>query len=262
MDFALIAGKKILVVEDNSINQMLVRYTLSKSGAQIDIANNGSHALTFIESNNYDIILMDIHMPELDGYQTTQIIRNELHMNIPIVAMTALAIKGEEEKCLAMGMNGYVSKPFTTESLCGELIKVLSEPEHCTSDANQITDGYINIDLSFLNELSGSDFCYVKTMILLFLENMPNTINQLQENLLKQDWESVYKAAHYAKSSLSVIKIAKMYDLALQIGTIAKADKNQLKVSSLLNQFGFLFSKAENLLQKQINLLQTERQVA
>jgi CheY-like chemotaxis protein len=101
MNTSSLAGKNILVVEDNAINQMLVRHSLSKSGATIDIANNGNYALTFIESNTYDIILMDLFMPELDGYQTTQIIRKELHLNIPIVAMTTLPLEAKLKNVLA-----------------------------------------------------------------------------------------------------------------------------------------------------------------
>ena len=115
-----LAGKHILLVEDNAINQMLVKYTLSSSGADIDICDTGTKALEKLHHNSYDFILMDIHMPELDGYQTTAIIRNEMKLQTPILAMTA-SIGVEIEKCMMVGMNGSVPKPFTLESLSAAL---------------------------------------------------------------------------------------------------------------------------------------------
>ncbi len=120
-----LAGKHILLVEDNTINQMLVQYTLSSSGADIDICDTGTAALEKLHDKKYDVILMDIHMPELDGYQTTEIIRNELKLQVPILAMTA-SVGSEVEKCITVGMNGSVPKPFTLESLNAELSKFIA----------------------------------------------------------------------------------------------------------------------------------------
>jgi CheY-like chemotaxis protein len=126
-----LSGKHILLVEDNAINQMLVKYTLSSSGADIDICETGTKALEKLHQNSYDVILMDIHMPELDGYQTTEIIRNELKLQTPILAMTALSVSSEEEKCRKVGMNGSVPKPFTIESLTSALAKFISPAQLC-----------------------------------------------------------------------------------------------------------------------------------
>ena len=120
-----LAGKQILLVEDNTINQMLVKYTLSSSGADIDICDTGTEALEKLHDKKYDVILMDIHMPELDGYQTTEIIRNEMKLQVPILAMTA-SIGSEVEKCITVGMNGSVPKPFTLESLNAALSKFIA----------------------------------------------------------------------------------------------------------------------------------------
>ena len=121
-----LSGKHILLVEDNEINQMLVRYILSSSGADIDICDTGTQALEKLHDKSYDVILMDIYMPELDGYQTTAIIRNELKLKTPILAMTALAIDSEVEKCLTVGMNGSVPKPFTLEHLNAAISRFVS----------------------------------------------------------------------------------------------------------------------------------------
>jgi CheY-like chemotaxis protein len=120
-----LAGMHILLVEDNAINQMLVKLTLAASGANIDICETGTKALEKLHNKSYDVILMDIHMPELDGYQTTEIIRNELKLQTPILAMTALSIKSEEEKFREAGMNGSVPKPFTIQVLNEAIAKFI-----------------------------------------------------------------------------------------------------------------------------------------
>lgn len=262
MELSVLSGKNILVVEDNSINQMLVRYTLSKTGAQIEIADNGSIALQKIKENTYDVILMDIHMPELDGYQTTQIIRNELLLNTPIIAMTALAIKGEEEKCIGLGMSGYVSKPFTTESLCSELIRVLQTPRVALNETLRLQDGQINIDLTFLQELAGDDLSYVKTMLNMFLENMPATIQKIKDAAQEADWDKLFKAAHYAKSSLSVVKINVLYDLCVALEHEAKSEKSIAKSNDLATQIEVLYNKAAFLLQKDVIYVSNKQLVA
>ena len=262
MNFLLLAGKNILVVEDNSINQMLVKHALSKSEATIHIANNGTEALEFIHANSYDVILMDIHMPELDGYQTTQIIRNELHLNIPIIAMTALAIRGEDERCISIGMNGYVPKPFTMQSLYAELERVLETTSYAQTNVHQLSDGNMHIDLSLLNKLAGNDNAYIKTMINLFLDNMPNTLNKLQQYHNDSDWDNVFRTAHYAKSSLSVIKIRQMYEIAEQIENIAKSEKNTKKTTDLIVEINNYYAKAKYLLNKELNELSTISKVA
>jgi CheY-like chemotaxis protein len=263
MNTSSLAGKNILVVEDNAINQMLVRHSLSKSGATIDIANNGNYALTFIESNTYDIILMDLFMPELDGYQTTQIIRKELHLNIPIVAMTALAIRGEAEKCIGLGMNGYVSKPFTSESLYKELVRVLdiSSTEISNTKSQPINTDVV-IDLAFLQELAAGEEAYTKATIELFKENMPTTLNNLQKAIEQQNWESTARWAHYCKSTLSVIKIKEMYTLSVALENLAKAEQNIEQAHHIANQLVNLFKKVELLLNKDTTETTKVHQVA
>ncbi len=263
MNLNLLTGKTILVVEDNSINQMLVKHVLSKSGVTaIHIAGNGTEALEFIKKHAYDVILMDIHMPELDGYQTTQIIRNELHLSIPIIAMTALAIKGEDSKCVALGMNGYVSKPFTVESLYAEMERVLQLDGAGSATVHQLSDGEVTVDLSYLDELASSDTSYTKTMITLFMENMPVTIHKMEQFNNAGDWENLYRTAHYAKSSLSVIQIKALFELSQQIENTARMNKDFSTNVSLIQKMKAFYEKAEKLLNKELEMLSTTKQVA
>ncbi len=116
-----IKSLKILLVEDNLINQKVASHSIKKNGHQLDIANDGIEAVKKFEDNEYDLILMDIQMPNMNGYEATQAIRKieqeENKKAIKIIAMTANALKGEREKCLELGMDGYLSKPFKQEAL-------------------------------------------------------------------------------------------------------------------------------------------------
>jgi signal transduction histidine kinase len=115
-----LAGKQVLVAEDNEINQKLIEFVLRKAGGAVTIANNGEEAIHYLQQNNlYDLIIMDLQMPKMDGYATTYYIRNNLRLKTPIIAMTATAMKDEQWQCLHAGMNEYMTKPFEF----GELYK-------------------------------------------------------------------------------------------------------------------------------------------
>jgi signal transduction histidine kinase/ActR/RegA family two-component response regulator len=120
-------GLNILVVEDNPVNQLLMIELLKKQGFEADVAENGVVALKKYEDNDFDMILMDLQMPEMDGYETTRKIRGlkNYKKDIPIIAMSAHAFEGEYENCIEIGMNDFISKPFHTEELFEKMSKFL-----------------------------------------------------------------------------------------------------------------------------------------
>ena len=121
-------GIHVLIVEDNTYNQILAKKILENWQCNVDIAENGKIAIEKVLNNNYDIILMDIQLPEMDGYETTHYIRNETappKCNLPIVAMTAHAFASELEKCHNAKMNDYISKPFDENKLYEKMLDVL-----------------------------------------------------------------------------------------------------------------------------------------
>ncbi len=123
-------NSNILIVEDNKINQFLLKTLLRKQNfSKILVANNGKEAIELIQLHRIDLILLDLHMPEMDGYETTRYIRNhpdKTIRNIPIVAITAAVVQGEKEKCIEVGMNEYLSKPFKPDELFNTIIKLMS----------------------------------------------------------------------------------------------------------------------------------------
>jgi PAS domain S-box-containing protein len=123
-----LAGKRFLVAEDNEVNQQLVEHVLRRGGGVVQLAGNGEEAIRYLAmSGNYDLIIMDLQMPVMDGYTATQRIRDELKSDIPIIAMTATALIGEQVRCFEVGMNDYMTKPFEFSDLYRRIL-ALSPP--------------------------------------------------------------------------------------------------------------------------------------
>jgi len=123
----LLAGKRFLVAEDNEINQKLIDYVLRKAGGTVEMFNNGAEAIRHLQQDRvFDLIIMDLQMPEMDGYTATRYIRNDLKMQTPIIAMTATAMKGEQLQCIESGMNEYMTKPFEFAELYKRIGTLLS----------------------------------------------------------------------------------------------------------------------------------------
>jgi CheY-like chemotaxis protein len=257
MNENILVNKRILVAEDNSINQVVVKHALTNLGATVDIVTDGTEAIEKIKQQPYDLILMDIQMPDMDGYDTTRYIRNALQNSIPIIAMTAFAQKGEDDKCLEVGMNGYVSKPFTTESLTNTITKVLSSPMNVNSNPYILNKEDVVVDISMLYEVAADDENYIQLMISTFIENMPTTIERIEKSYSEGDYDELYRAAHYAKSSLSVIKINEMLEWVKEIEASAKYKKNFEMLPELIEKVKTRFAVARQMLQSKIQAANT-----
>jgi two-component system, sensor histidine kinase SagS len=119
----------ILIVEDNPVNQKLIAFLLARSGYSYDIAENGTLALERLGSSDYRLVLMDMMMPVMNGYDATRAIRaNPKLKQIPVVALTANAMKGEDEKCKAVGCNDYIAKPYSKDQILAAVTKFIGKP--------------------------------------------------------------------------------------------------------------------------------------
>lgn len=190
---------KILLCEDNVLNQKLAKSVINNFGFDLDIAQNGEEGIELLSQNEYDLVLMDLQMPVKDGYQTTEYIRNEMNSSIPIIAMTAHSLVGEQERCYKVGMNAYVPKPFK-QSILLKAIKTVMTPDSDTHHKRII-------DMSFLDEMSGGDAEFRKDMINLFIEKIPSQSAQLEEAFKNTDYDSVKKLAHNMKSSMDIFML-------------------------------------------------------
>jgi CheY-like chemotaxis protein len=127
-DFTLLSGRRVLVVEDNKVNQIIAQKFLKQWEINITIAENGKEALKKLENDHFELILMDLQMPEMDGYETTQRIRksNSPYQNIPIIALSASAMLQIRDKALIVGMNDFVTKPFNPNELYAKMLNLLT----------------------------------------------------------------------------------------------------------------------------------------
>ncbi|MDQ0594528.1 signal transduction histidine kinase/FixJ family two-component response regulator [Chryseobacterium ginsenosidimutans] len=209
---------RVLVVDDNAINQSLMKHLLMQWNIDFGTASNGLEAVEYLQNNNCDLILMDIQMPQMDGYVATQKIREELKLNIPIIAMTAHALAGEREKCLSRGMNEYISKPIKEE----ELFKLISnfglkEGDNKETVTEEKTPVYQYIDLTYMQSVSGGDKSFEKIVSQQFIDNVPHHLKQLITAYQNLDFTTVKLRAHDLKSSVAIMGLLPLLQEKLDI---------------------------------------------
>jgi len=198
---------------------------LQKAGGQVDIANNGLEAIAFLEkNNNYDLIIMDLQMPEMDGYTATKYIRNVLNLSVPIVAMTASALKGEKLKCLEIGMNDYLSKPFDFNFLYKRLGILLGQSENSKKLTmnNEPSTNQKLFDLSILEEMDDNE--YISEILNVYLKNCPGELAELRQACAAKQYDSVFKMAHKIKGSTSLLKSDNLLRILAKMEEFAKAE--------------------------------------
>jgi CheY-like chemotaxis protein len=197
---------KVLVVEDIALNQLLMKTLLDDFGFEHDIADNGKIAIEKLQNKSYDIILMDLHMPEMNGFETTEYIRNKMSSQIPIIALTADVTSADLKKCTAVGMNDYISKPLDEKLLYNKIIDLLKKPI-LIQDTPLPAGRSKYVDLTYLNKHTKDNPELIMEMITLYLKQTPPLISQMKQGLYDKDWDSVYAAAHKLIPSFSIMGI-------------------------------------------------------
>lgn len=245
-----ITNVNILVVEDMALNQLLMKTLLDDFGFRNDMALNGKEAIVKLENNSYDLILMDLQMPEMNGFETTEFIRNFMHSNIPIIALTADVTSTDLKKCKAIGMNDYISKPIDEKILYSKIIyhlkKKFSELQTSKNNSVNIPDKYKYVNLEYLSARTKSNRLLMKQMILLYLNQTPTLIDSIKESLLKKDWLTLHAAVHKMIPSFSIMGIAKEFeDIALQVQRYStEIQHDETNLSSLVGQLEIVCSGA------------------
>ena len=223
-------GVKVLVVEDNKLNQDLMQQLLTSWQLNFTIAENGRQAIEYLKKEPYSLILMDIQMPEMDGYTTTQKIRDDLKIRTPIIALTAHALAGERERCLSAGMNDYLPKPIREDklrALIAQFVTIEQLPFNENARNNTSSDGFIFrndnallavtpplkngqnqdkiLNLNYLQELSKGNTTFVKAMLTQFIEQMPQEIGDLNQAINIQDFNLIKSLAHNMKTTVAFV---------------------------------------------------------
>ncbi|CAN5517907.1 hypothetical protein BH10BAC3_BH10BAC3_18310 [soil metagenome] len=242
-DYKLLTGKKILVAEDVEINQFLVNHILVSWGCIVTIVPNGKEALYQVINNDFDAMLMDIQMPVMDGIESTQQIRllpDNCKSGIPIIALTANALKGDDLKYYEAGMNGYLTKPFKEHALYSILVQTLNLEQ--SSVEQEFDEPMIEIqtenekppaplyDLTFLKSMSGNDPAFLPMMAKLFVDTAPGILEKMEEAVATKDWKAVGALAHKLKPTIDTMHITSL----TQIVRLAEQNgKNETELDSL-----------------------------
>lgn len=227
------AQLRVLLVEDNDINRLYAKSILKNWQCFIDVAENGLVAIEKIKNNFYDVVLMDVQMPVLDGYEATKAIRS-MHQSakVPIIALTANATPGDIEKCLLAGMNDYLPKPFTPEDLYRKLFKDLkirpvSKPIIGETPKTQSNSLY---NLSYLKNISGNNTGFIQEMITTFLQTLPGILEEMKQAASSSSWEKLSRLAHQIKPSFTLMGLDA---LRATILFIEEHGKNSTKTEEL-----------------------------
>ncbi|RDC56186.1 response regulator [Pedobacter chinensis] len=235
----LFLGRKILIVDDNEMNRLVASTILLSYGAQVIIAENGEIALQMVSEEGYDIILMDIQMPVLNGYDTTRMLRERGYEGI-IIALTASAILGEREKCIGAGMDDYITKPINEELL----VSVLDSWMKRKADPIKVPELNLPLyNLDGLRLISKGREDFVTKMIELFCEQMPVALTDLNSSIQQNDLPQVSKIAHKLKSTIDHLGIMSIQRTIRSIETLSDENGSNeelllmiAEVDSTLNQ--------------------------
>lgn len=207
-DYNQLKGLRLLLAEDVEMNQFIARSILEEKGVYVTEAIDGRDTIEKVKSFSFDLILMDISMPYIDGIQATSIIRSmkdSPNCSIPIIALTANALEGDKQKYLSAGMNGYISKPFLEEEFLMVILHCLKKNDFCFSSDEEHLFNPTNQKLYCEAQLMGIGKyqpAFIEKMIGLFLQTMPGDIETLQETARMKDWKKVERTAHRIKSAI------------------------------------------------------------
>ncbi len=246
-------GYNVLLVEDNKLNQILAVAMLEKWGAKVAIANNGLEAVETVAKESFDIILMDIQMPVMDGMTASRLMRDNYQIKTPILALSANVIKGIVERCEEAGMQGYISKPFDADDLFKKIIYHVSKNRNSNEKENAITSDIVIADISRLEKLIGSDQDQLNMMLEKFLEISPDHLIELNTANAANDIQAIAASSHKMKSSIDLVSTSVMRDLILRINQVSRTEGDIGEIKDMISQFNMYYKILETQLGEKIS---------
>jgi PAS domain S-box-containing protein len=257
---------KVLVVEDIPLNQLLMKTLLDDFGFERDIAGNGKIAIEKLQSKSFDIILMDLQMPEMNGFEATEYIRNKLNSKIPIIALTADVTTVDLAKCKAVGMNDYIAKPVDERLLYNKIVGLVKKPstvKYSNNDDHAVDSVKKSrcIDLDYLIHRTKSNPQLMMEMISLYLEQTPPLIIAMNQSFKNQDWNLLYSAVHKMIPSFSIVGISADFEnMAKKVQEYASSQKQTSGINDLVYQIGNVCEQACRELEEEFTRIKNENQ--
>lgn len=222
-----LSEKRILLVEDNPVNVKFIQGLFAEYNIDADHAVHGREAIAKLKSKSYDIVLMDIEMPEMNGYKATGLIRNELKSNVPIIAMTANAMAGESEKCLSAGMNAYLSKPIQEDLLFEKMVTLLAEKNN-EDIREKETEKIVKLDF-LVASMRGKKQLILETLDV-FFSQIKEDLDELNKAFTNNSHDAIKRISHRMKSTVSIIGAKKLEMILTELETLAVVKE---KISNL-----------------------------
>jgi len=255
---------KVLVVEDIPLNQLLMKTLLDDFGFERDIADNGKIAIEKMQTKTYDVVLMDLQMPEMNGFEATDYIRNVMHSDVPIIALTADVTTVDLAKCKAVGMNDYIAKPVDERILYSKIIGLIKKtavieiPEKETKIEVDIK-AIRCINLGYLNTRTKSNPALMMEMISLYLEQTPPLISAMKRSLEEKDWNGLHSAVHKMIPSFSIMGINVDFEnMARKVQDYAIAELQTEGIQDMVLQLGNICSQACTELEEEYNMIKSK----
>jgi CheY-like chemotaxis protein len=254
---------KVLVVEDIALNQLLMKTLLDDFGFERDIAANGKIAIEKMQKKSYDIILMDLQMPEMNGFEATDYIRKTMQSKVPIIALTADVTTVDLAKCKAVGMNDYIAKPVDEKLLYNKIISLVKKPAPPAGNAESEQDKrervkYINLE--YLTHRTKSNPVLMAEMISLYLEQTPPLVQTMKQSMEEKDWKSLHMAVHKMIPSFSIMGINNDFEMmAKKIQEYATTQEQTDGISDLVLQLEKVCTQACSELQEELTTIQQMR---
>lgn len=242
IDKSIIKPIKILLAEDNEINQFIAQSMLQEWGFEVHVANNGFDAVNQAKKVVFDVILMDVQMPEINGVEATKQIRkieSTGKHHTPILALTANALKGDREKYIDAGMDDYLSKPFEEDELYYKIAHLLQIPIRYLDEDIKVTVKENNASyysLHKLNAIAKGDEAFITKMLLLFLETTPELLQLLQQAYTNKQWEELNAAAHKLKPTVQTMDIKAIEADVKQVEKLALGNPNPHIIAPLIHK--------------------------
>lgn len=252
---------KVLVAEDMALNQLLMKTLLDDFGFERDIAANGKIAIEKLAKKDYDIVLMDLQMPEMNGFEATEYIRNTMHSNIPIIALTADVTTVDLAKCKAVGMNDYIAKPVDERVLYSKIMGLVKKPVQKIYNPAAIPEipGNATLkctDLAYLIGITKNDPQLMMEMIGIYLEQTPMLVEALKQSLQDKDWNAMHAAAHKMIPSFAIMGISPDFEIiAKKVQTYAGTLSKENGIQGLVQQLEDVCIQACKELQEEFSTL-------
>jgi len=243
-----LSGYSVLLVEDNKLNQVLATTMLQNWGAKVKVAINGQIAVEIVEKEAFDIILMDIQMPVMDGLTASKLIREKLNVTTPILALSANVLKGVAEKCTEVGMQGYISKPYEAEDLYKKIVSFVNKDKAQAIETND--QELVVADITRLKKMIGNDPSELNMMIGKFLEITPAYTSELNRCGEVNNLEAIASASHKIKSSIDLVATSEMRDLIVKINQLSRSGGDLEEIKELIVKFNSYYKLLETQLAK------------